>query len=112
MPPGIDRGRFPRARSCSGLVLRGPRNGLTECPDCAELWLAAPRGSAGSETAVGDLLGRISRAVSAAIGDGPFDSKIAAAAARKEVDAIREETGVDFVIESIDGRYNLILSLA
>jgi hypothetical protein len=62
-----------------------------------------------SKADVGDLLGRISRAVSTAIGDGPFDTEVAAAAARKEVDAICQETGVDFVIESIDGRYNLIV---
>ena len=63
-----------------------------------------------TDSDVGDLLERITRAVRAVVGeDGPFDSEIAAAAARKEVDAIRADTGVEFVLECVDGRYSLVV---
>jgi hypothetical protein len=64
-----------------------------------------------SEPDLGDLIDRISKAVSGAIGDGEFDPEIAVAAAWRETDAIREETGINFILENVDGRYSLIIPL-
>jgi hypothetical protein len=57
-------------------------------------------------------LERISRAVKDATGDGPFDVDLAVTAARKETDAIREETGVDFRIERTGDGYNPIAPMS
>lgn len=64
---------------------------------------------AASEVDIGLLLERISCAVRAAIGDGPFDRDVAVAAVQVETDAIRRETGVDFKIERVGDGYNLVV---